>query len=86
VIKKEPVSERELAVLAKKCREASGKTRAQAARELKVSNPSVFQAEESPEKSLFKLRKRLIEKYSSFRVRGPVYLIEDKRVTSDAAS
>ncbi|HWN94808.1 MAG TPA: hypothetical protein VNT99_07235 [Methylomirabilota bacterium] len=75
---REPVSERELAALAKKYREAAGKSRAQAARELKVSNPSVFQAEESPEQSLFKLRKRIIEKYSSLRVRGPVYLLEEK--------
>jgi DNA-binding XRE family transcriptional regulator len=78
VIKQAPMSERELAAFAKKCRKAAGKTRAQAARELDVSNPSVFQAEESPDRSMFKLRKRLIEKYSSFRVRGPVYLLEGK--------
>lgn len=78
MINTKTVSEAELATLAKKCREAAGKTRAQAARELKVSNPSIFQAEESPEKSLFKLRKRIIQKYSVLRVRGPVYLLEQK--------
>jgi len=70
------ISERDLAAFAKKFREAAGRTRAQAARELNVSNASLFQAEESPNKSLFKLRKRLIEKYSSRRVRGPVYFLE----------
>lgn len=74
-MKREPVTERELAALAKKCRKAASKTRAQAARELQVSNASLFQAEESPEQSLFKLRKRIIEKYSALRVRGPVYLV-----------
>jgi len=70
------VTEEELAKLAKKLRIEAGKTRAAAARELKVSNPSVFQAEENPGKSLFKLRKKIIEKYSKLRVRGPVYLID----------
>ena len=56
------VTERQLAKLAKGSRIAAGKSRAAAARELKVANPSVFQAENMPGKSLFKLRKRIIEK------------------------
>jgi DNA-binding XRE family transcriptional regulator len=71
-----PLSDRELAATAKKYRKAAGKTRAQAARELGVSQPSVFHAEESPSKSLFMLRKRLIEKYSPFRVKGPIYVLK----------
>lgn len=72
------VSETELAGVAKECREAAGKTRAQAARELNVSHVSVHQAEEVPEKGLVNLRKRIIEMYSSYRVTGPAFLLEKK--------
>ena len=67
------VTEAELATWAKKFRKAAGKTRAAAARELGVSRPSIFEAEECPESSLFKLRKRIIEKYSTVKVKGPEY-------------
>ena len=66
-------TETQLAALAKKYRLAAGKTRAQAARELKVSRPSVFNAEECPDNSLGKLRIRIIEKYSGMKVSGPEY-------------
>ena len=76
--KKEFLSEAELAALAKKLREKAGKKRAQAARDMGVSQTSIFHAEESPEQSLAKLRVRMIETYSRFKVRGPVYLLEEK--------
>jgi hypothetical protein len=76
--KKEVFSENDLASLAKKFRKASGKNRAQAARDLHVSRPSVFDAEESPGQSLFKLRKRIIEKYSDFKVAGPEFRLVKK--------
>ncbi len=72
------VNETDLAALAKRCREASGKNRAQAARELGVARPTLIQAEDSPDKSLFKLRKRIIEKYSPYRLVGPVYWLRRK--------
>jgi len=72
------IDEAQLAHLAKSLRERAGKTRAAAARELNVSNPSIFQAEEMPQKSLFKLRKKLVETYSTKRVIGPVYLLKDR--------
>lgn len=68
----------ELAVLAKKLRIAAGKSRADAAREMGVKHPSIFHAEETPEKGYWSLRKRMIEKYSQFRVIGPVYLLKEK--------
>ena len=74
--KKRIVTEAELAALAKQFREAAGKTRAQAARELSVSHVSVHQAEELPEKGLVNLRKRIIETYSPYKVTGPVFLLE----------
>ncbi len=51
---------------------------ARAARELGVSKPAVVQAENNPEKSFFKLRKRIIEKYSPYKLVGPVYWLEEK--------
>ena len=75
---KQTVSENELARLAKRFREQAGKTRAQAAREMEVSQTSVFQAEEKPEQGLLKLRMRMIEAYSEFKVRGPVFFLEKK--------
>lgn len=71
-------SEPELAVLAKKFREKSGKTKAQLARELEVTRATMQDVEERPERNLSKLRLRIIEKYSRFRVIGPVYLLKSK--------
>jgi DNA-binding XRE family transcriptional regulator len=70
--------ENDLAVLAKNFRRRAGKTRAQAARDMEVSQTSIFHAEESPEQGLIKLRMRMIEAYSEFKVRGPVFLLENK--------
>ena len=72
------MNENDLAVIAKTSRKQVGKTRAQAAREMGVAQTSIFNAEESPDQSLVKLRIRMIEAYSKFNVRGPVYLLEDK--------
>lgn len=72
------ITEGQLARLAKQYREQSGKSRAEAARDMKVAQPSIFRAEENPDESLFKLRKRMIEKYSPYKVKGPVFLIEKK--------
>jgi len=66
-------TETELAALAKQYRMAAGKTRAAAARELNVSRPCVFNAEEHADSSLGKLRIRIIEKYSGMKVVGPEY-------------
>ena len=76
--KKIPVTENDLAAIAKQYRIASGKSRAQVARELGVARPSVVYAEDYPHKSFFKLRKRIIEKYSPYKVVGPVVWLEKK--------
>ena len=65
--------ENDLAVLAKTFRRQASTTRAQAARDMKVSQTSIFNAEETPDQSLVKLRMRMIETHSKFKVRGPVY-------------
>ena len=75
---KQPIQERKLAALAQRFRKAAGKTRAEAARDMRVSQVSIFHAEESPEQSLAKLRVRMIEEYSPFRVVCPVYLLKRK--------
>lgn len=72
------LNEIELAVLAKKYRKEAGKKRAQAARDMGVSQTSIFNAEESPEQGLMKLRIRMIETYSPFKVTGPVFFLTRK--------
>ncbi len=71
-------AERELVALAKRFRKQAGKTRAQAARDMAVSQTSIFNAEETPEQGLTKLRARMIEAYSPFKVVGPVFHLERK--------
>ena len=75
---KEFLTETELAALAKKFRKGAGIKRAQAARDMGVSQTSIFHAEESPELGLTKLRGRMIEAYSKYKVIGPVYFLERK--------
>jgi DNA-binding XRE family transcriptional regulator len=72
------LTEKDLASLAKHFREKADKTRAEAGRELGVSHVSIHRAEENPEESLLKLRTRMIEAYSPFKVRGPLFLLEEK--------
>jgi len=79
MLKEKMVAEENLTALAKRFRKQAGKTRAQAAREMEVSQTSIFQAEEQPEQGLIKLRMRMIEAYSSFWVVGPVFLLESKK-------
>jgi hypothetical protein len=74
----QPTKEKELANFAKKFRQAAGKSKSEAARELKVAPSSIFNAEERPELSLTSLRIRLIEAYSPYRVQGPVYILKKK--------
>ncbi len=69
---------KKLAALAKRFRKEAGKTRAQAGRDLGVSPVSIHRAEENPEESLFKLRTRLIEAYSPFKVVGPVFYLDSR--------
>ena len=73
---KKLVGEAELALLARKYRVAAGKNRAEAARELGVARQSIIYAEDRPEKSFIKLRCRIIEAYSTYRVKGPGFLLE----------
>jgi DNA-binding XRE family transcriptional regulator len=70
--------EDELAAAAKQMRTRAGRSRAQAARDMRVSQTSIFHAEESPQEGLVKLRIRMIQKYSPYKVVGPVYLLQRK--------
>ena len=78
MLKEKSVSENDLTRLARRFRKQAGKTRAQAAREMKVSQTSIFQAEEKPEQALLKLRIRMVEAYSPFKVTGPMFRMEKK--------
>ena len=77
-MKKRSLTEGHLAAIAKRFREQAGKTRAQAARDMQVSQTSIFNAEESPEQSLLKLRMRLINAYSPYTVSGPFFVLAKK--------
>ena len=77
------IEESELAAFAKECREKAGKTRAEIARELKVARPTIFYAEEEPERGLHKLRKQMIERNSEYEVVGPVYILRRRIVAND---
>ena len=70
--------EKELANLAKKFREKSGRNKSGAARELDVHRATVSVAEGKPEQSLTAVRIRIIEKYSPYKVTGPFYFLEKK--------
>lgn len=76
-------TEDELAGLAGHFRKQAGLNRAQAARELSVSPTSIFHAEESPNLSLLKLRMRMIEAYSPYKVESRILLVKksEKRST-----
>jgi DNA-binding XRE family transcriptional regulator len=58
------LNETELCELARRSRVASGKSRTQAARELGVARPTLIQAEDEPERSLTKLRIKMIATFS----------------------
>lgn len=77
-MRKQFFNQKQLAVLAKKFREQSGKNKSEAARELDVHRATVSVAEEKPGQSLRAFRIRMIEKYSSYKVIGPVYLLKKK--------
>lgn len=71
-------SEQELAGLAKEFRLKTGMKKFQAAEDLSVARSTLQLAEETPGQSLTKLRIRIIEKYSPYKVVGPVYLLQRK--------
>ncbi|MFN0068171.1 MAG: hypothetical protein ACKVYV_11095 [Limisphaerales bacterium] len=85
MLTKEMVTEPELAALAKAARLGAGRTKAEAARELGVAAPTVFNAEERPELSLTRLRIRMIEHYSDRRVAGPLFRLSRASRGSRAA-
>ena len=82
---KRAFSERDLAALAAQFRKQAKKTRAEAAREMQVSQTSIFHAEESPEQSLLKLRVRMIEAYSPFVVTGAFFFLKKQRTGTGEA-
>ena len=76
--KKKLVSASDLASLAKEFRQKSGKKKIEASRELGVTRANISLAEDYPEQSLTSLRIRMIEKYSPYKVVGPVYLLQKR--------
>ena len=73
------VTEKRLAKLAKKAREQLKISKAELGRQLGASKGAIHQAEEYADMSLTKLRIRMIEKCSGFKVLGPMFLLEPKK-------
>lgn len=76
--KKTFIPETDLAALAKKTRQAAHKRNIDVAREFGVTPSAVCHAEERPQANFLKLRIRMIEMYSEFKVVGPFYYLERK--------
>jgi DNA-binding XRE family transcriptional regulator len=76
---KRVVNEFDLAAIAKRSRMMAGLNRAQAARVLGVARQSLIYAEDRPEKSFTKLRCRIIERYSAYKVSGPVFVLKKRK-------
>lgn len=70
--------EKDLVALAKRFRKKAGIKRAQAARDMGVSQTSIFHAEETPEQALLKLRVRMIEAYSPYKVTDAFFYLKRK--------
>ena len=70
---KKLLTEKDLAALAKRFRKQAGKTRAEAASRNGCVARFHSSREENPEISLLKLRMRMIEEFSPFKVVGPVF-------------
>jgi DNA-binding XRE family transcriptional regulator len=79
MLKKGILREKDLVRLAKLHRKKAGIRRAQAARDMGVSQTTIFHAEESPKLALTKLRMRMIAAYSPFKVIGPVFLLKRQK-------
>jgi DNA-binding XRE family transcriptional regulator len=76
MLKNKLLREKDLVRLAKQYRKQAGIRRAQAARDMGVSQTTIFNAEESPKQALTKLRMRMIAAYSPCKVVGPVFFLE----------
>jgi len=72
------VSELELVKLSKRARTKAGISKAEAAKAMRVSYVSIHHAEEDPKQSLTRLRRRIVERYSPYKVVGPVFLLKRK--------
>jgi len=76
--KKTFLRESDLASLAKKARKTAGKRNIDVARKFGVTPSAVCHADERPKANFLRLRIRMIEAYSKYKVVGPVYYLERK--------
>jgi hypothetical protein len=81
-MQKKIFKESELAALAKKFRQQTRKNQSAAAEDFKVHRATISYAEEKPEQSLTNLRVRMIEKYSDYKVAGPLFCLERRKKAS----
>jgi len=73
------VNEAALAALAKQARLSAGVTQAEAARQLGVSQSNITYAEYDSKRSLTRLRKNMISKFSGgYEIAGPYFVVKRK--------
>lgn len=68
----------DIPLLVKEMREQKGLSTAHIARDLGVPEPSITQAEAQPHRALFKLRKRILERFTGYTLDGPFYRVRRK--------
>ena len=68
----------DIPLLVKELREQHGLSTEHVARDLGVPEPSVAQAEGQPHRALFKLRKRILERFTGYTLDGPFYRVRRK--------
>lgn len=68
----------ELPHMAQRARQASGLSYQQAAQDLGTSEVQVEKAESQPYRSLFKLRRRMLERFTGYTLEGPFYRVKRK--------
>ena len=68
----------ELSQLAKQARTDAGLTQAEAAERMGVAQPTLAQAENEPQRSLRKLRRRMIFEFAGYELDGPFWRLRRK--------
>jgi ribosome-binding protein aMBF1 (putative translation factor) len=74
------VSTRDLSDAVREARRLNGASMEQAADALGVSADKIDQAESQPYRALFKLRRKMLERFAGYTLDGPYYRIKRKGV------
>lgn len=68
----------DLSEVVKEVREQEGLSHRELADALRITEPAVHEAEKQSQRARFRLRKRIIERYTGFTLDGPYYRLKRK--------